>query len=92
MKVHVDRSAAAQLLDFGRHIGPGQRADEQLDGAVALYNTLVDHHVAYLADEVGMGKTYVALGVLALLRHYQPTAPGSASCVAAGRHLHRTSR
>jgi len=74
VKVHVDRSAAAQLLDFGRHIGPGQRADEQLDGAVALYNTLVDHHVAYLADEVGMGKTYVALGVLALLRHYQPTA------------------
>lgn len=74
MKAHIDRAAAAQLLDFGRHIGPGQRADEQLDGAVALYNTLVDHEVAYLADEVGMGKTYVALGVLALLRHYQPTA------------------
>jgi hypothetical protein len=74
MKVHIDRKAAEQLLDFGRHIGPGQRADEQLDGSVALYNTLVDHGVAYLADEVGMGKTYVALGVLALLRHYHPTA------------------
>lgn len=74
MNAHIDRSAAEQLLDFARHIGPGQRANEQLDGAVALYNTLVDHGVAYLADEVGMGKTYVALGVLALLRHFKPTA------------------
>ncbi len=31
------------------------------------------HGVAYLADEVGMGKTYVALATLALFRHYDPT-------------------
>lgn len=74
MNAHIDRSAAERLLDFARHIGLGQRANEQLDGAVALYNILVDHGVAYLADEVGMGKTYVALGVLVLLRHYKPTA------------------
>lgn len=74
MNLHIDRDAAAQLLDFTSDVATTQRANEQLDGAVALYNTLVDHNVAYLADEVGMGKTYVALGVLALLRHYRPSA------------------
>ncbi len=68
----IDRRAAAQLLDFGARIGGGKRAEEQLDGAVALYNILQRHGVAYLADEVGMGKTYVALGALALFRHYNP--------------------
>ena len=29
--------------------------------------------MAYLADEVGMGKTYVALGVVALMRYFNPT-------------------
>jgi hypothetical protein len=53
-------------------MGQGQRADEQLEGAVAIHNILEQHGVAYLADEVGMGKTYVALGALALFRHYNP--------------------
>lgn len=65
-------STAAQLLDFGARIGNGQRADEQLAGAVAIHNFLAQRGVAYLADEVGMGKTYVALGTLALLRHFEP--------------------
>ena len=68
----IDREAARQLLDFGARIGQGPRAEEQLDGAVALHNILEQRGVAYLADEVGMGKTYVALGALALFRHYQP--------------------
>lgn len=68
----IDLAAARELLDFNaRHIGP-QRAEEQLQGAVALHNILERHGVAYLADEVGMGKTYVALGALALFRHFQP--------------------
>lgn len=46
----------------------------QLDGTVAAYNMLVDNQVAYIADEVGMGKTYVALGVMGLLRHFKPDA------------------
>jgi hypothetical protein len=41
---------------------------------VALYNRLADRRLAWLADEVGMGKTYVALGVVALLRHQNPDA------------------
>jgi hypothetical protein len=67
---------ARALLDFtgGTLEGVVSQAvaDEQLRGAVAVHNLLQDHGVAYLADEVGMGKTYVALGAMALLRHFQP--------------------
>ena len=68
----IDLRAAEQLLDFGKRIKSAQRAQEQLEGAVAIHNILCRHNVAYLADEVGMGKTYVALGALALFRHYDP--------------------
>lgn len=68
----IDVATAGELLDFGARIGAGPRADEQLQGAVAIHNILEKHRVAYLADEVGMGKTYVALGALALFRHFQP--------------------
>jgi superfamily II DNA or RNA helicase len=68
----IDLEAARALLDFGRRIGAGHRAEEQLRGAVAIHNILRKHRVAYLADEVGMGKTYVALGALALFRHFEP--------------------
>jgi hypothetical protein len=70
----IDLEAARRLLDFGNRLGDSQvaRAEEQLQGAVALHNILDRHEVAYLADEVGMGKTYVALGALALFRHFNP--------------------
>jgi len=50
-------------------------ARNQLKGAVALYNMVADPEVrlGYLADEVGMGKTYVALAVVALMRCFNPT-------------------
>lgn len=69
----IDLEAARQLLDFGKRIGDGHRAEEQLRGAVAIHNLLRQHRFAYLADEVGMGKTYVALGALALFRHFDPS-------------------
>lgn len=68
----IDLEAARALLAFGSRIGEGHRAEEQLRGAVAIHNILRKHGVAYLADEVGMGKTYVALGALALFRHFEP--------------------
>lgn len=68
----IDLRTASELLDFSARIGEGQRAKEQLEGAVAIHNILAERGVAYLADEVGMGKTYVALGALALFRHYHP--------------------
>ncbi|MES2641353.1 MAG: DEAD/DEAH box helicase [Myxococcota bacterium] len=65
--------AARSLLDFrGRSAAASAFADAQLEGAVALHNILAREGFAYLADEVGMGKTYVALGVMALLRHAHP--------------------
>ena len=68
----IDLKAAQQLLNFGASIGEGARANEQLAGAVAIHNILEREHVAYLADEVGMGKTYVALGAMALFKHFNP--------------------
>ena len=67
---------ARELLDFrGSGTSPisAHAAEEQLKGAVALHNILNDEGFAYLADEVGMGKTYVALGALALFRHFNPS-------------------
>ena len=58
-----------QEREHWRRIGDGQ-----LDGAVALYNRLADRHLVWLADEVGMGKTFVALAVAALVRHEHPEA------------------
>ena len=49
-------------------------AEQQLEGTVAVYNMLERNRCAYLADEVGMGKTYVALGVMALTRYFDPHA------------------
>src|SRR3954470_10669981 len=70
----LDKRTAKRLLDFDRVIDNPARAEDQLDGAVALHNILERHGIAYLADEVGMGKTYVALGVIALVRHFKPDA------------------
>lgn len=75
----ISLDLARQLLDFegGRDGRKGrlspERAEEQLQGAVAIYNTLQERQFAYLADEVGLGKTYVALGAFALFRHFSPS-------------------
>ena len=68
----IELSLADHLLDFGKRLHSEQRAHEQLEGAVAIHNILCREQVAYLADEVGMGKTYVALGAAALFRHFDP--------------------
>jgi len=65
-----------KLIDFvpsleAKEAGFGE---SQLEGTVAAFNMLARNHCAYLADEVGMGKTYVALGVMALFRHLKPDA------------------
>lgn len=68
----IDVETARGLIDFGARIAAGPRVDEQLRGAVAIHNMLEANGVAYLADEVGFGKTFVALGALALFRHARP--------------------
>lgn len=49
-------------------------ASLQTEGVAYLWNLLSKHHLALLADEVGMGKTFQALGVAALLWKIDPGA------------------
>ena len=48
----------------------------QTEGCYRLWNTLCDEQLgfAYLADGVGMGKTYQALGLVGLLHYRKPDA------------------
>ena len=77
MTERLSIETARQLLDFTggdtQGIISAANAEQQLAGAVAVHNLLTSKNVAYLADEVGMGKTYVALGAVALFRHFNPT-------------------
>lgn len=70
----VDLETAKALINFSGVQGQLSEnlANQQLKGAVALHNMLALKGVAYLADEVGMGKTYIALGVVALMRRFNP--------------------
>lgn len=72
----ITRAFAEVLIDFApteetKRLG---FAESQLEGTVAVFNMLARNRCAYLADEVGMGKTYVALAVMSLLRHFDPGA------------------
>lgn len=49
-------------------------ATMQREGVAALYNILCKHDFAYLADEVGMGKTYQALSLTAIVWNEKPDA------------------
>lgn len=46
----------------------------QLQGIAGIYNILCSKRYAYLADEVGMGKTAQALGVASILLRLKPSA------------------
>ena len=66
----------AELIDF---TVPGNPETEsmalmQRKGVAGLYNILCTGPVAYLADEVGMGKTYQALALAALAWNQRPEA------------------
>jgi ERCC4-related helicase len=76
-KIHPED--VQELIDFNI---PDVRESErykslktiQTEGVAALYNILCDHDFAYLADEVGMGKTYQALGVASIVWSFYPDA------------------
>ena len=46
----------------------------QTGGVAGIWNILCRQDFAYLADEVGMGKTYQALGLITLLWNFKPDA------------------
>ncbi len=68
----ISIQAARKLVDFRGGAILSEIAEGQLEGAVAIHNLLARKGFAYLADEVGMGKTYVALGAVAMLRYLNP--------------------
>ena len=69
----LNLQTARALIDFsGGNSTTEVESEEQLKGSLALHNLLTQNSFAYLADEVGMGKTYVALGTVALFRHFHP--------------------
>ena len=70
----VGLKTVEDLIDFAADGLSEGLARQQVRGTTALFNILNDHKVAYLADEVGLGKTYVALGVMALFRYFKPDA------------------
>lgn len=72
----ITREFVEELINFAPTDEARRRgfAKYQLEGATALFNMLARNRVAYLADEVGMGKTYIALAILALLRWQKPDA------------------
>jgi len=72
----LDLATVREIIDFsGGNPSLADLGDLQLKGAVAIHNMIADSDVGlgYLADEVGMGKTYVALGVVALMRYFNPS-------------------
>ncbi len=72
----LDLATAREIIDFSGGISSLENlGNMQLEGAVALHNLIVNPEIGfgYLADEVGMGKTYIALGVVALMRYFNPT-------------------
>ena len=70
----ISLETANALINFsGRSEAAKEFSPIQLEGAVAIHNILAREGFAYLADEVGMGKTYVALGAISLMRHFNPT-------------------
>jgi hypothetical protein len=72
MSQRVDRALSVETAKDLFCMGSHPRAHSQLEGAVAIHNILERERVAYLADEVGLGKTYVALATLAMFRHFNP--------------------
>src|SRR5690606_7460651 len=72
----ITREYVNALIDFAptEEIKRAGIAPLQVDGSVALFNMLVRNGIAYLADEVGMGKTYIGLAVMSLLRYQKPDA------------------
>jgi len=72
----ITPSYVEQLIDFAptELIKQSGIGDLQRDGCAALFNMLVRNGIAYLADEVGMGKTYIGLAVMHLLRYQKPDA------------------
>jgi len=64
------------VMDFnsGSSVEAKSMKKLQNEGTAGIYNILCKEDAAYLADEVGLGKTYQALGLCALVWNLKPDA------------------
>jgi len=72
--INLSESDVEFLVEFSSNNQPLHIL--QRDGCYRLWNTLCNDQLrfAYLADEVGMGKTYQALGIVGILHYLKPDA------------------
>lgn len=70
---YLDDKTIREILNLqGSPLIQRSIADRQLEVIRKGFNHLSEEHnnALYIADEVGLGKTYIALGIAALLRHF----------------------
>ncbi|MBX2889736.1 MAG: DEAD/DEAH box helicase [Saprospiraceae bacterium] len=70
----LDSASTNELLHLhARALIASNIAERQTEVVRKAFNYLTaseNHKVVYIADEVGLGKTYIALGIAMLLRHF----------------------
>src|SRR6187431_1824339 len=70
---YLDKEEISHLLDLqsSNLIHPSVAA-RQLEVIRKGFNYLIqpENNTLYIADEVGLGKTYIALGIASLMRHF----------------------
>lgn len=76
---YLDNSEVKKILNLrGSDLIQPAIAERQLEVIRKGFNYLhqPENNALYIADEVGLGKTYIALGIASLMRHFSST-PGS---------------
>lgn len=70
---HLDRKTLREIVDFsGSSLIDESITERQMEVILKGFNYLVqpENRGLYIADEVGLGKTYIAIGIASLLRHF----------------------
>jgi len=74
--MHLEEEVAKQIIDLNPYPKKGiidpEVAERQFQVILKGFNYLIqpDNNFLYIGDEVGLGKTYIALGIASLLRLY----------------------
>ncbi len=69
---YLDKDTIKQLLNLGQGFIDENIAERQLEVIRRGFNyiTQPENNLLYIGDEVGLGKTYIALGIASLMRHF----------------------
>lgn len=74
----LDKNSIKEILNLQSPLIGLDIAERQLEVIRRGFNHLYqeDQNILYIADEVGLGKTYIAIGIASLLRHFSSN-PGN---------------